>query len=28
MARLVAQGVIDAIDGRRPAHLANPEVWV
>jgi len=28
MARLVAQGVIDALEGQRPAHLANPDVWV
>ena len=27
MARLVAQGVLDALDKRRPAHLANPGVW-
>lgn len=28
MARLVAQGVIDALEGKRPDHLANPDVWV
>ncbi len=28
MARLVAQGVIDALEGQRPAHLANPDVWL
>jgi len=27
MARLVAAGIIDAIEGRRPAHVANPEVY-
>ncbi|MBD89287.1 MAG: D-glycerate dehydrogenase [Deltaproteobacteria bacterium] len=27
MSRLVAQGVIDILDGSRPAHLANPEAW-
>jgi glyoxylate reductase len=27
MAQLVAQGVLDALDGQRPAHLANPDVW-
>ena len=27
MARLVAQGVLDALDGKRPTHLANPSVW-
>jgi glyoxylate reductase len=27
MARLVAQGVLDVLEGRRPQHLANPAVW-
>jgi glyoxylate reductase len=27
MANLVAQGVLDVLGGRRPEHLANPEVW-
>jgi len=27
MARLVAQGVLDVLSGREPAHLANPQAW-
>jgi len=27
MARGVAEQVVDVLNGRRPAHLANPEVW-
>lgn len=27
MAALAVDGLIDALEGRRPTHLANPEVW-
>lgn len=27
MATLVSQGILDVLEGRRPAHLANPDVW-
>ena len=27
MAELAAQGLLDALEGRRPAHPVNPEVW-
>ncbi len=27
MATLVAQGVLDVLDGKRPAFLANPAIW-
>ncbi len=27
MARDAAQGILDVLDGRRAAHVVNPEVW-
>ncbi len=27
MGRVAAQNVLDALEGRRPAFLVNPEVW-
>jgi D-3-phosphoglycerate dehydrogenase / 2-oxoglutarate reductase len=27
MARIAAEQMLDALDGKRPARLVNPEVW-
>jgi D-3-phosphoglycerate dehydrogenase len=27
MGTIVAQGVLDVLDGRRPQYLVNPEIW-
>jgi D-3-phosphoglycerate dehydrogenase len=27
MARIAAEQMLDALDGRRPPRLVNPEVW-